>query len=963
MKYRVPVLETFGWQEPVKSTTINAAPGSPTKGDRYIVAQSVVPGDEWDGHSDDIAWYNGIEWKYDTPEAGWSTFVESQLLAFTYNGTEWGVAEAGAVVTTELFVDMNRTDTYPENGSRSLPYKTIMDAVGAVINSGDNTLDKAYSINVLPGVYDENLTFESSSLVNLTIKGSSVNSTYLRPNSGNAVQSIANNDGLQELIFKDLSIDKPIVLIGASAGTGFGGALTFNDVKLTPEASLSVTNSKTLYIFGDHMVHSDVSLQNVGMISLSNDSGMTAGKTLSISVLPAANMPTGVSSTTAYIYGNTIQRDIIWDFTGGGTAQLYVATAILGASESNSVEIPTGVTYTVINSTLVGDYTYNGDLNLRGSFVTGVLDPASTGNLSMKVQSADMMSLGLPPDGALSDGLIDLVDDSTVVYAIDELNEVMKDLAPPQANTLEGVVLFDNRTTYTGRVPTGLDNNGWMNAESLSAGDQLTNVITSNSMVLSSGEGASDSFVAPGTPPVNPATTNSAQFRKGDEGLLLAKHQIGDGPFDIVATLDIASNFKENPPGSSPPRPHVQDLTMWDDAGAGDACVDATVTFTNARGTLQITDVRWYNDFNKWQKMNAQFNLSNLDPGYNKFQMIHDLPTDESTTEVDFYYADNSTAMVFSVAPTIVQNTLSSAKYLSGVRYYDIGDTFDVAYAGDNVFSNIYHSTRCSMFRFEGRATDDNQQPTTPPAVTDVFAIAETVTVDRSNYYNSNTRATANFYHPYKSSISATTPSENRLVNTYPVSRSTDLQELFTDENYRLEDGTHDVVPVSLTGNWDSSQVVGAGKAIVGGGAQPAVKSGTINFSIGYLPVGSPDYSGRSGNEVYLRSFKSASANSGFVLELQGLNGADVDVVGSGNVNVEIKLPGETGWLDAGKAFNSSQFTGIDGDGCQTSQSGDDWTITFGTFSTANCQGTIIVRITFRNSTEYITRMTANNFA
>ena len=129
MKYRVPVLETFGWQEPVKSKALNSAPGSPAKGDRYIVALNVVPADIWDGHVDDIAWFDGTIWKFDTPEAGWSTFVESQLLAFTFNGTEWGVAEAGAVVTTELFVDKNRTDTYPENGSRSLPYKTISSTI------------------------------------------------------------------------------------------------------------------------------------------------------------------------------------------------------------------------------------------------------------------------------------------------------------------------------------------------------------------------------------------------------------------------------------------------------------------------------------------------------------------------------------------------------------------------------------------------------------------------------------------------------------------------------------------------------------------------------------------------------------------------------------------------------------------------------------------------------------------
>jgi len=960
MKYRVPVLETFGWQEPVKSTTINAAPGSPTKGDRYIIPKVVVPADVWDGHGDDIAWYDGNEWKYDTPEPGWSTFVEAQLLAFTFNGTEWGVAEAGAVVTTEMFVDKNRLDTYPENGSRSLPYKTISDAITAVIDTGDNTVDKAYGITVLPGVYDENLTFESTSLVNLTLKGTAVNSVYVRPSVGNAIQSNANNDNLVDLIFKDITVDKPIVIAGASNGTNFGGALTFNDVTMTPEATLSVSNSKTLYVFGDHTIYSDVVLQNVGMISISNDSGLSPGKNLSISVLPAENMPAGITQSIVYVYGNTVQRDIVWDLNGGGTAEVFIATAVLGADESGAVVIPAGVTYTAINSTLMGSYTYNGDLKLRGSFVTGTLDPNSTGVLSMKVQSADMMSLGLPPDGALSDGLVDLSDDSTVVYAVDEFNEILKDLAPPQPDALTGKVLDNNRALRTGRLPSGLPP-AWYDVGPKVAGDQLTNVITQNSLVLASGDGAPDSFLPPGTVPVEPGTTNSANFRKGDEGKLVAKHQIAAGAFDIVATLDIDVNFKENPPGSSPPRPYNQDLATWDAQGTGDVCTDAQVTFANAKGNLQITDVRWFNEFNKWQKMNAQLNISDLDQGYNKFGILHDLAMDEESAATEVYYAPDAVPMVFSVAPTMVEAVLASTKYVSGIRYYDEDDTFTVNYVGDNVFANIYHSSRCSSFRLEARTADDNRQPLAPPAVTDVMTINEVVAINRGDRWDSDSRFTANFFHPYKASISATSPSEKRLVNTYAPGRSTDLREYFTDEDYRLEDGTHDVVP-TLTGAWDSTLVVPAGKAIVGGiAATPGVRAGNMDASV-TLPAGNPNYTGRVGSETYVRAFKSANANSGCEIVLSGISGSDLGMVGSGRVNVEVKLPGQTGWMDAGKAFNSSQFAGIDGDGCQTSQSGSTWTLTFGTFSTANCQGTVVVRVTFLNTDSVITGIQLNSF-
>jgi len=960
MKYRVPVLETFGWQEPVKSTTINAAPNSPTKGDRYIVPKNVVPADIWDGHSDDIAWYDGTIWKFDTPEAGWSTFVESQLLAFTFNGTEWGVAEAGAVVTTELFVDNNRVDTYPENGSRSLPYKSVMDAINSVITKADNTYDKAYSIYLMPGMYDENVTFESSSLVNLTIKGSSRDSVIIRPSSGNSLQSNSNNNELRKLVIENVGLDAPIVMSGAVDNTNFGGFLGFDDVLLTENATVDISNALSFHILGDTYVHSDVIVSNIGMTAISNDAGFLENKSFTVKSLPGNNSPNGITEPKLYVFDNIIQRDIIWDLTGGGTIDAKVVSAVLGASEDNNVIIPDGVVLTAINSTLLGNYTYNGELRLRGSFVTGTLDPNSTGTLSMKVQSADMLSLGLPPDGALSDGLVDLSDDSTVVYAVDEFNEILKDLAPPQSDPLTGVNLDNNRSLVTGRIPNGLSAS-WMDAESLSPGDQINNVITQDSLVLASGEGSPNSWEPPGTVPVEPATTNSASFRKGDEGKLVAKHQIAAGAFDIVATLDIDANFKENPPGSSPPRPHVQDLSTWDAQGDGDPCTDAVVNFNNGKGTLQVTDVRWFNDFNKWQKMNAQLNISSLDPGYNKFSLLHQLASDEESSATEVYYANDSNGMLFSTEPTIVEASLTSSKYLSGVRYYSTGDTFTVNYAGDNVFSNVYHPSRCSMFRFEARASNDDRQPSTPPGVNDTYTINEVVAIDRTNYYDIDTRLSANFHHPYKPTISDQTVSENRLVNTYPNNRSTNLREYFTDENYRMEDGAFDSLPSSLTGNWDSTQVVGPGKAIVGGGSVPAVRAGNFDLS-GTLPVGNPNYTGRSGTEVYVRGFKSANANSGCTIELQGLTGSDVGVVGSGNVNVEIKLPTQTGWLDLGKAFNSSQFSGVDGDGCQTAVSGDVWTVTFGTFSTANCDGTIMVRITFLNTSRAITGIIVGNF-
>jgi len=72
-------------------------------------------------------------------------------------------------------------------------------------------------------------------------------------------------------------------------------------------------------------------------------------------------------------------------------------------------------------------------------------------------------------------------------------------------------------------------------------------------------------------------------------------------------------------------------------------------------------------------------------------------------------------------------------------------------------------------------------------------------------------------------------------------------------------------------------------------------------------------------------------------------------------LNVFIKLPTQTGWLDAGTMYSAATFTGIDNDGCQVSKSGNLYTLTFGTFSTANSGWMIIVKVVLQSSSHSIT--------
>lgn len=85
-QYRVPVLEQFSWQPPVASV-LSTPPGSPAKGDRYLVGAS--PTGAWSGKTNNIAWYDGAAWMFDAPSAGWTTYNVATSMQLTYGGSVW----------------------------------------------------------------------------------------------------------------------------------------------------------------------------------------------------------------------------------------------------------------------------------------------------------------------------------------------------------------------------------------------------------------------------------------------------------------------------------------------------------------------------------------------------------------------------------------------------------------------------------------------------------------------------------------------------------------------------------------------------------------------------------------------------------------------------------------------------------------------------------------------------------
>ena len=93
--YRVPALETFEWQQPVKDKDLVTAPAMPVKGDRYIVAAN---GGDWSGGvAKDIAYCTvgggTPTWAFTTPTEGFIVWVNDEDLYYRFDGSSWAVID------------------------------------------------------------------------------------------------------------------------------------------------------------------------------------------------------------------------------------------------------------------------------------------------------------------------------------------------------------------------------------------------------------------------------------------------------------------------------------------------------------------------------------------------------------------------------------------------------------------------------------------------------------------------------------------------------------------------------------------------------------------------------------------------------------------------------------------------------------------------------------------------------
>ena len=149
--YRVPVLENFEWQRAIIDKDLVTAPGSPAKGDRYILAGT---GGGWSGGAiNDIAHCSnavGPVWVFLVPTEGMIVWVKDENKYYSFNGSNWVDIHSGyAPIDSPTFTTKITTPIIDLTGGQ------IAFPATAVPSADPNTLDDyeegTYTITVTPG--------------------------------------------------------------------------------------------------------------------------------------------------------------------------------------------------------------------------------------------------------------------------------------------------------------------------------------------------------------------------------------------------------------------------------------------------------------------------------------------------------------------------------------------------------------------------------------------------------------------------------------------------------------------------------------------------------------------------------------------------------------------------------------------------------------------------------------------
>lgn len=565
--------------------------------------------------------------------------------------------------------------------------------------------------------------------------------------------------------------------------------------------------------------------------------------------------------------------------------------------------------------------------------------------------SGSIAMLGYPSDGTYSDGALPLNPSGTIAEAIDEINEYLVGTGvitlASHLGTTDGTtngILIDPSFNI-GRVssPTSVGNPFYTNSWDNDTNRDLSNDSTIN---WSLGVGESITDLQTGT--------ITARFY-GQSGLLHTETLNPDG----------TSNDQQSLPNGYI---EISNLTTLGSRKEGHLSISVS--------TIAI--------------------LGGSNSGYLRVEVDHVVPGSGTFTNapIEFFKDSANSPSMNTQSGTLIS---TPELFLSGIKFatisgslkpiinisLDVSDLWKDTYRADPI---VVQSSDYGIpnYTISYNSTSVTKGGISPPAAPfrhdDDFIYSENKEITEVGIINPDINGNlltidVAMRDPFNSVVSTglgTSPP--LLINTYQVS-STDVLELFVDEDYRLKDsasGTGFMTSINGLGRgtdaWDSTQSL-----LVNNALQVYNRSLIYpqdDFSQ-YSPAGNPNYSSLAagvGDLTYRRRFRDTlgTARTNGVLFIDGMSESDRT---SGDISIDIRVVGThiigngtqgvgnegTGWLSLNSSYNFATFKGDDGDGCFTtlgSYSAPYFEFTLGSFSTAYAFNQAIeILITYKDPT------------
>lgn len=575
----------------------------------------------------------------------------------------------------------------------------------------------------------------------------------------------------------------------------------------------------------------------------------------------------------------------------------------------------------------------------------------------VKIVGAD--ELGQTKDGQYwPDGLFDFTPQTKISDAMDDVNEALKDLAPPDATLLRGNLTLTGQTLKSGRI-SSIDQTApdtFRLTPTVNEGVSISYIVTNNNITS--------------TLPTAGLTikgVQQSQFGRADRGVMTVV--MDDIPTDNG--VDLFAQFNE-------PTRDYYGLVQGYDQPINQTFVDLEgnsqiivanpnkSSYKSSSGSLTVSKVERYNDFKKWQRGTGSTKVT-VTPGYHTIRVEHAGASGNpaevlKTSNLEVFFDPNTTAPGTTI--TNLSFKTGTTKNISGVPYYTTGLSFSTTITALNAFNYTYWDTPISL-QMSGTSVGNvswqdarsNLNIRTVPKWDDQM----TLTGYTINYTGTNT-VTDNVVLYAKSGKAATgwgpqvSSTLNILIDTYPLTgNSNTLKETFLDEEYRIKIDLVDTNSVSSVsantkGTWDSSVLLVSGEAQQSFGF---LQKATLNYSSYYNNA--VNYTSLSGvNQEYYRRFYPATnkpnSNGQLLVKTAGTIGTDFDMF--------IKFPSLTGWLDVNKLFDLQVFTlnkMVDGTGCATSisKAAGVYTIgwSIGGLSTVNSGYGYLVKVVLKTNT------------